>query len=109
MVFDYLGHQRVDGRKLVGVRIRNMSTDLTQHFDARTFLLARSRRDDLSNPINGKPMEGELAYDNYQTIDGIPMPTQFRLHIDGRSTMILQITEARFSERIDDADFGWPD
>ena len=103
-----LGEIKIDGRDAVGVTVACKGhKDVNLYFDKATGLLAKSER----RTLNDEQQEVTEAtfFSDYKEIDGVKVPMKLLVQHDGKKYIELEVTEYRFVDRIDDAEFARPD
>jgi hypothetical protein len=102
-----LGEVKINGRDAVGVTVACRGhKDVGLYFDKATGLLAKLERRTLDDAQ--QEVTEETFYSDYKEIDGVKMPMKLLVHHDGQKYIELEVTEHRFVDRIDDAEFARP-
>jgi outer membrane lipoprotein-sorting protein len=103
-----LGEVKVTGRDTVGIKVSCRGhKDINLYFDKATGLLAKAERRALDADSKQGVTE-ETFYSDYREVDGVQVPSKFLVHHDGKRILEAEVTEHRFVDRIDDAEFARP-
>lgn len=92
--FDYAGEVEVDDRKLLRVLVtRKMTETFSLLLDARSYLILL--RVEQRQTIGGRPSQVVTRFDDFRPVEGVLMPHEITLMIDGKVSQQTKI------ERID--------
>jgi hypothetical protein len=103
-----LGEIKVEGRPAVGVRISSKGhKDVNLFFDKKTGLLVKMeyRTGDV---LGGPEFAATRVITEYMEADGIKTPKKSISYKDGEKIGEEEVTEASFSEKLDDSEFAKP-
>src|SRR5262249_35919160 len=96
-----------DGREMKAVYFKGGLGEGILHFDARTNLLAKTRKK-MRNPFGGKEMDTEVVYADYKEVSAIKYPMKISSYADGKKVAELQIVKIEFVDKLDDKIFAKP-
>jgi hypothetical protein len=103
-----LGEVRVSGRDAVGVKVSHPKhKDVNLYFDKATGLLAKTERRTLDEDSKQEVTE-ESFFSDYRPVDGVQVPMRLAVYHDGKQILEAEVTEHRFLDRIDEAEFARP-
>lgn len=103
-----LGEVQVNGKPALGMRVvKKGQPDVNFYFDKQTNLLVKSeiRTHDF---MSGQEVTEERIITEYQTVDGMPVAKKVEIVRDGKRFMDAEVLDAKFYEKLDDADFAVP-
>jgi len=104
-----LGESRVDDRSVVGFRIEQEGERSVElYLDQETGLVVRRLTEAPSLQEPGKLTKEETLYRDYKRMDGILTPTDIETRQNGKVIQRLKVSEAKYLEQIDDAEFRRP-
>jgi acetyl esterase/lipase len=99
---------RIDDRPAVGVGVSCPGErDVKLYFDAETGKLAKIERR-VYDDAGKKESVQEEFYSDYRDIDGVPTATKQVWRRDGKKTLVMTLTEARYPDRLDADAFADP-
>lgn len=92
--------QEIDGRPTVAIKVSHAGhRDFVIYFDKQTARMAKVVMK-LLMP-NGEESSQETVWSQYKVFDGIPVPTKFITHLDGKVLMDGEMTEWKGAESLD--------
>jgi outer membrane lipoprotein-sorting protein len=102
-----LGEVKINGKDAVGVTVACKGhKDVNLYFDKATGLLSKVERRTLDD--SQQEVTEETFFSDYKEVDGVKVPMKLVIHHDGNKYLELEVTEYRFVDRIDDAEFARP-
>jgi hypothetical protein len=102
-----LGEVKVGDRPALGVRVAAKGRrELKLYFDKETHLLVKSEH--LLDGADGKELKEEVFYGDFRDLGGYKRPLKLAAYRDGKKVMDAEITDVKYFERIDDAEFAKP-
>jgi hypothetical protein len=101
-----IGEDKVEGKKVVGVRVtKKDQKDVSLFFDKETFLLVKMEYQTVDS-MNGKEITEERIIKEYmKNKDGIQVPKKVLVKQDGKTFLESETVEAKYLEKIDDSEF----
>jgi hypothetical protein len=102
-----LGEVKVNDRPAVGVRVTAKGRrDLRLYFDKELGLLVKSEQ--TLEAGEGKEVKHEVYYGDFRDFDGYKRPVKLAAFRDGKKVMEAELVEAKYLDKIDDAEFTKP-
>lgn len=100
-----IGEDKVDGKKVVGVRVSaKKQPDVSVYFDATTNLIAKMEY--RGTDASGKEITEERILTEYaKNKDGVPMPKKVVIKHDGKQFLEAEVLESTMLEKVDDSEF----
>lgn len=101
-----IGDDKVDGKKVVGVRVAKKGQgDVALYFDKETYLLAKVAFRNV-DPMSGNEIAEERIPSDYQkNKDGVPVPKKIVITRDGKTFLEAEVLDAKYLEKLDDSEF----
>jgi hypothetical protein len=101
-----IGDDKVEGKKVVGVRVsKKDQKDISLFFDKDTGLIAKLEYRG-ADPSNGMEVNEERIITEYmKNKDGIPTAKKVVVKHDGKTFLDAEVIEATFLEKLDDSVF----
>jgi hypothetical protein len=101
-----IGEDKVEGKKVVGVRVTKKDhKDISLFFDKETSLLVKMEYQTVDS-MNGKEITEERIVKEYmKNKDGIQVPKKMLVKQDGKTFLESETVEAKYLEKIDDSEF----
>jgi outer membrane lipoprotein-sorting protein len=100
-----IGDDKVDGRKVVGVRVsKKGAKDVSLYFDKETGLIAKIEfraTDDTGNEV----AEERFPSGYEKNKEGVPVPKKVVVKRDGKVFLEAEVLETRSYEKLDDSEF----
>lgn len=101
-----IGDDKVDGRKVVGVRVsKKGEKDVSLYFDKETHLIAKVEFRTTDAATGNEVTEERLPSDYAKNKDGIPVPKKVVVKRDGKTFLEAEVLETRYYEKLDDGEF----
>ncbi len=100
-----VGESKVLDKPAIGLRVSAKGMkDVNLYFDKKSGLLVKveARTLDL---MTGQEVTEERIISEYKTVDGMAVPQKVIVNRDGKKYLELSIEEAKFLEKVDDAEF----
>jgi outer membrane lipoprotein-sorting protein len=102
-----VGEVKINGQDTVGVTVACKGhKDVNLYFDKATGLLSKMERRALNDAQ--QEVTQETFFSDYKEIDGIKVPMKLLVHHDGKKYLDLEVTDYRFVDQIDSAEFARP-
>jgi hypothetical protein len=106
-VFDYAGELQVEGRKLHRVLVtRKMTDTFSLLVDDETYFIVM--RVEHRTSAGGRKLQIVTHYEDFRPVDGVLLPHQVTVAIDGRMTQQTKITRIEANPRLQDSLFTRP-
>jgi hypothetical protein len=101
-----IGEDKVEGKKVVGVRVTMKGQkDVSLFFDKETWLLAKMEYRS-TDPSTGNEINEERFITEYEkNKDGIPLPKKTVVKHDGKQFLESELVEMKYLEKLDDSEF----
>lgn len=104
-----LGEEKVDDRPAVGVRVEHKGfRDISLYFDKESYLLLKMETR-IKDPLRGgEEIAAETYYGDYKNVDGVMTAHKITIKYDGKVYIDSELTEVKYSEKLDDSYFEKP-
>ena len=104
-----LGEEKIDDRTVIGVRVEHKGfRDISLYFDKETNLLVKMETR-IKDPLRGgEEIAAETLYNDYKNVDGVMTAHKVTIKWDGKVYIEDEVTEMKYSEKIDDSVFEKP-
>lgn len=100
-----LGESKVDGKPALGLKVASKGhREVSLYFDKETALVVKVESK-VYDPLAMKEVVQEQFYRDYVTQDGLKYPTKSLVTQDGKKFMVLEVTENKNLEKLDDSVF----
>jgi hypothetical protein len=107
--FSPLGETKIRDKAAVGVRVSKKGRrDVSLWFDKKRQLLIKSEHRGKDPFQPGAEANQEKYFSNYAAVQGIQSPRRMEIYNDGTRLLDLELTDTRYHERLDDAQFAKP-
>lgn len=104
-----LGEMKIKDVEAVGVRVsKKDKRDVNLWFDKKNHLLVKSESRGKDPFGQGAEANQEKYYSGYKAIMGIQTPNRMEVHNDGKKIVEMEISDMRYSEKLDDTHFQRP-
>jgi len=104
-----LGETKVGDRAAVGVRVeREGHRPVSLFFDKDNSLLLKTETRGKDTMADGKEFTAESLYSDHKKVDGLMVPYKIEVKRDGKKFVESEVTEVKFSEKLDDSVFAKP-
>ncbi len=101
-----IGDDKVDGKKVVGVRVtKKGQKDVSVYFDKETGLMAKIEFRTVDQASGNEITEERMPSGYEKTKDGVAVPKKVVIKRDGKVFLEAEILEAKSFEKLDDAEF----
>jgi hypothetical protein len=101
-----VGEDKVEGKKAVGVRVsKKGQKDVSLYFDRETGLLAKMEYRGAEPGTDNEVNEERIVKEYEMNADGIPVAKKVLIKHDGKTFLDAEVTEHKFFEKLDDAEF----
>ncbi len=101
-----IGDDKVDGKKVVGVRVtKKGQKDVSVYFDKETGLLAKLEFRTVDQVSGNEITEERMPSDYAKNKDGLQVPKKVTIKRDGKTFLEAEVLETKYFEKLDDADF----
>jgi hypothetical protein len=105
--FDFVGKSEVGGRSLLRVMVTRKLTDtFALYLDADTYLIVL--RVEQRTSAGGRQVQVVTRYDDFRPVEGVLLPHEVTLSIDGKFTQQTKIEVIDGNPRITDGTFSRP-
>ncbi len=104
-----LGEEKIDDHTVIGVRVEHKGfRDISLYFDKETNLLVKMETR-IKDPLRGgEEIAAETLYNDYKNVDGVMTAHKVTLKYDGKVYIEDEVTEMKYSEKLDDSIFEKP-
>ena len=103
------GETQVLGKSAVGVRVERENYRNVEIFlDADSGLVVKRAAQVRSTELGGQLVQEEIVYSDFQTVDGLKIPTKSVSHRNGEKYVEIEHADLRVAEKFDDAEFQRP-
>ncbi len=101
-----IGEDKVDGKKVVGVRVaKKGQNDISIYFDKETGLMAKIEFRTVDQ-ASGKEITEERMPSGYEkNKEGVAVPKKVTIKRDGKTFLEAEVLEAKYLEKLDDSEF----
>jgi hypothetical protein len=104
-----LGEVKVGDRPAIGVRVKHKGhRDVSLFFDKEKGLLLKSETRGKDTMGDGGEFTAVMLYKDYKKVDGLMAPHKIVINHDGKLFVEAEITEVKYSEKLDDNVFDKP-
>lgn len=101
-----IGEDKVDGKKVVGVRVsKKGEKDVSLYFDATTHLTAKVEHRTTDQATGVEVTEERMPAGYEKNKDGVMIPKKVVVKRDGKKFLEAEVLEVKYFEKLDDADF----
>lgn len=95
------------GRKLLRVLVtRKLVETFSVLVDPSTYYIAK--RVEFRSSVGGRRLQVVTHYDDFRAVDGVVLPHNIAVSIDGRLVQQMQITKIEANPKLDEQTFSWP-
>jgi hypothetical protein len=102
-----LGEAKVGDRPAVGVKVTAKGRkELRLYFDKETALLVKTEH--ALDDGQGKEVRQEEFYGDFRDLGGYRRPVRVTAYRDGKKIMEAELTDAKYLDRVDEAEFAKP-
>jgi hypothetical protein len=99
-----IGEAKVEGKDTVGVRVaKKDAKDISLFFSKETGLLAKLEH--RTADATGKEITEERIIQEYQKVDGLPVPKKVLVKHDGKNFLEAEVQEIKMLEKLDESEF----
>jgi hypothetical protein len=106
-VLDYAGEVEVGGRKLLRVLVtRKLTETYALLLDAQTYFIVK--RIEQRQTAGGRTAQVVTHYEDFRPVEGVLLPHQITVAIDGRTTQQTQIARIDANPKVTEETFGRP-
>ncbi len=103
-----LGASTVEGKPALGVKVAHKGfRDADLYFSKETGLLVKIGRQ-AYDPTLMRDVAEERLIQDYQEVDGVKVPKQIQVNRNGKRFMNAEITDFKFLDKVDPAEFAKP-
>jgi outer membrane lipoprotein-sorting protein len=104
-----LGEEKVGDRQAIGVRVEHKGyRDISLFFDKENNLLLKMETR-IKDPLRGgEEVAAETLYGDYKNVDGVMTAHKITIKYDSKTYIEGDITDVRYSEKLDDSVFEKP-
>lgn len=104
-----LGEEKVDDRPAIGVRVEHKGyRDISLYFDKENYLLLKMETR-IKDPLRGgEEIAAETLYGDYKNVDGVMTAHKITIKYDGKVYIDSEITDVKYSEKLEDTVFEKP-
>jgi hypothetical protein len=101
-----IGEDKVDGKKVVGVRVsKKGQKDVSVYFDKETGLIAKVEFRTTDQMTGNEVTEERIPSDYAKNKDGVPVPKKVVVKRDGKTFLEAEVLEVKYFEKLDDSEF----
>jgi hypothetical protein len=101
-----IGEDKVEGKKVVGVRVtKKDQKDVNLFFDKETGLLAKLEFRSVAPGTENEVTEERIVKEYEKNKDGIPLPKKIIIKHDGKQFLEAEVVEIKYFEKLDDSEF----
>jgi hypothetical protein len=104
-----LGEEKIDDRPAIGVRVEHKGfRDISLFFDKESNLLLKMETR-IKDPLRGgEEVAAETLYSDYKNVDGVMTAHKIIIKYDGKTYIEGEVTDVKYSEKLDDSIFDKP-
>jgi hypothetical protein len=104
-----LGEMKVGDRSAIGVRVEHKGfRDISLFFDKDNSLLLKSETRGKDPMRGGEEFTATTTFGDYKKVDGIMAAHKLEIQRDGKKYVESEVTEVKFSEKLEDSVFAKP-
>lgn len=101
-----LPETKVNGEPAVGVKVASKGKPVVSlYFDKKTFLLAKAEYKGKEADLT---VNKEILLSNYKDYDGLKLPSKIVVQSNGKRAAEWNVTDYKFPDKVDEAQFGKP-
>lgn len=101
-----IGEDKVEGKKVVGVRVaKKGQKDVSMFFDRETGLLAKLEYRGAEPGTDNEVNEERIVKEYEKNADGIPVAKRIIIKHDGKQFLEAEVLEVNYFEKLDDSEF----
>ena len=102
-----IGETKINDRPALGMRVAAKGRrELKLYFDKETALLVKTEH--TLDAGEGKEVRQEVYYSDFRDLGGFKRPVKLNAFRDGKKVMEAELTDVKYFEKIDDAEFTKP-
>jgi hypothetical protein len=101
-----IGEDKVEGKKVVGVRVaKKGQKDVSMFFDRETGLLAKLEYRGAEPGTDNEVNEERIVKEYEKNADGIPVAKRIIIKHDGKQFLEAEVLEVNYFDKLDDSEF----